>query len=69
MVRDVRDVLLAIHALGWLVAVIATSIRTGEVPPELWGILPFGVGMILTAFKVNNYDRRKKNGDKDDPPA
>ena len=58
MFRDVRDALLAIHALAWGIAVVISAFRTGSVPPEMWGILPFGVGAILAAFKVESYHRR-----------
>jgi len=54
----IRDVLLAIHALAWSVVVIVTVLRTGEVPAELWAVLPFGIGGIMTAFRADEMIRK-----------
>jgi hypothetical protein len=46
----IRDILLVIYAVGWLVVLIVTVWRTGKVPAELWGALGLGVGAILGLF-------------------
>jgi hypothetical protein len=51
----IRELLLGVHAAAWLVVVVITAARTGVVPPELWAVLPFGIGTILAAFRA---DRR-----------
>jgi len=53
----IRDVLLAVHALAWLVVVVITALRTGEVPAELWAVLPFGIGGIMAAFRADGMIR------------
>lgn len=62
----IRDVLLAVYAIGWLVTVIITAWRTGSVPPELWAVLGVGVGALLAAFKVDAPGRRRSSGSTDD---
>lgn len=66
MIRDIRDILLLIHALAWLITVSIIAYVNHAVPAELWGILPFGIGAILTAFKVEGYrpkSTEKRSGD------
>jgi len=62
----VRDVLLGVHAAAWLVVVLITAWRTGEVPPELWAALPLGVGAIMGAFRADAMIRRRRTGEADD---
>jgi hypothetical protein len=63
----VRDVLLGVHAVAWLVVVLLTVWRTGELPPaELWAALPLGVGAILGAFRADAMMRRRRTGEADD---
>jgi hypothetical protein len=59
----VRDVLLGVHAIAWLVVVILTAWRTGDVPAELWAVLPLGVGAIMGAFRADAAIRRRKAPD------
>lgn len=59
----VRDVLLGVHAAAWLVVVLMTAWRTGEVPAELWAVLPLGVGAIMGAFRADGMIRRRKAGE------
>jgi hypothetical protein len=61
----VRDVLLGVHAAAWLVVVLLTAWRTGEVPAELWAVLPLGVGAIMGAFRADGMIRRRKAGGPD----
>lgn len=49
----IREILLGVHAAAWLVVVLITAWRTGEVPPELWAVLPLGVGAIIGAFRAD----------------
>lgn len=62
----VRDVLLGVHAAAWLVVVLITAWRTGEVPAELWAALPLGVGAIMGAFRADAMIRKRRTGDTDD---
>lgn len=48
----IREILLGVHAAAWLAVVIITAWRTGTVPPELWAVLPLGVGAIIGAFRA-----------------
>jgi hypothetical protein len=54
----IRDILLAVYAVGWLAVVLVTVWRTGTVPAELWAALGVGVGGLLAAFKVDGTVRR-----------
>ena len=49
----IREILLGVHAGAWLVVVLITAWRTGEVPAELWAVLPLGVGAIIGAFRAD----------------
>lgn len=49
----IREILLGVHASAWLVVVLITAWRTGEVPAELWAVLPLGVGAIIGAFRAD----------------
>ena len=60
----IREVLLGVHALAWLVVVVLTAWRTGAVPAELWAVLPFGVGAIMTAFKADDIIHKRSNGNR-----
>lgn len=48
----IREILLGVHALAWLIAVIVVALRTGEVPPALWTVLPVGISAVLVAFRA-----------------
>lgn len=63
----IQKVLLAMHATGWLIAVVVVVWRTGQVPPELWAVLPFGISAILIAFRAGDPlpTRRPKRTDKE----
>ena len=50
----IREILLGIHASAWLIVVLITAWRTGEVPAELWAVLPLGVGAIIGAFRADS---------------
>lgn len=50
----IREILLGIHAIAWLVVIVITAWRTGEVPAELWAVLPLGVGAIIGAFRADS---------------
>lgn len=49
----IREILLGVHATAWLVVVLITAWRTGSVPPELWAVLPLGVGAVIGAFRAD----------------
>jgi hypothetical protein len=53
----IRDALLGVHAAAWLIAVTVVALRTGEVPPALWTVLPLGISGILVAFRTGGDDR------------
>lgn len=55
----IRDVLLGVYALAWLVVVILTAWRTGEVDPVLWATLGLGVGVILGIFRADGQPQKK----------
>lgn len=66
----IRDVLLAVHAAAWLIVVVISAWRTGEVSPVLWSALPFGISAVLVAFRAGDdviIKRRVKPGDGEDP--
>lgn len=50
----IREILLGVHATAWLVVVLITAWRVGEVPAELWAVLPLGVGAIIGAFRADS---------------
>jgi hypothetical protein len=62
----VRNVLLVMHGVGWLIAVLAVASKTGSVPAELWTVLPLGVSAILMAFRAggDDPDRHRKRSPK-----
>lgn len=56
----IREVLLAIHAVGWLTVVIVVAFKNdGDVPPALWTVLPLGITGILVAFRTEPGDKRR----------
>lgn len=58
----IRELLLTVHALAWIVVVILVAVNNdGDVPPALWTVLPLGITGILVAFRTEN--GRRKNGD------
>jgi hypothetical protein len=59
----IREILLGVHATAWLVVVLITAWRTGEVPAELWAVLPLGVGAIIGAFKADSVIRAPRPSD------
>lgn len=60
----IRDILLGIHGLAWSVVVIITAVRTGgQVPPELWAVLPFGVGGIMAAFRADGMISKNRHAE------
>lgn len=50
----IREILLGVHATAWLVVILITAWRTGEVPAQLWAVLPLGVGAIIGAFRAGS---------------
>lgn len=59
----IRDVLLGIYALAWLVVVVITAWRTGAVPAELWAVLGVGAGALIAVFRTDAYmGKRRKQG-------
>lgn len=50
----IREILLGVHAIAWLVVVLITAWRTGDVPAQLWAVLPLGVGAIIGAFRAES---------------
>lgn len=49
----IREVLLVVFAAAWLVVIVITALRVGEIPPQLWAVLPFGIGAIMAAFRAD----------------
>lgn len=48
----VQKVLLIIFGAVWAMVVGISAWRTGAVSPELWTVLPAGIGAILVAFRA-----------------
>lgn len=64
----VRDLLMLVFAAAWLVVVIMTAWRTGQVPPELWAVLGVGVGGLMAVFRTEQYVGRRRAGSGTPPP-
>lgn len=49
-----QAILLAVHGLGWLIAMVwASVVSEKHLPPaELWTALPLGISAILVAFRT-----------------
>ena len=60
----IREILLGVHAAAWLVVVLITAWRTGDVPAQLWAVLPLGVGAIIGAFRAESVIALPKPGDR-----
>lgn len=61
----IRDVLLSIYALAWLIVVALTAWRDREIDPVLWAALGAGVGVIMGIFRVDDPRPRKPSADKE----
>lgn len=57
----IRDVLLGVYAVAWLVIVLLTGWREGKVDPILWATLGGGVGVIMGIFRVDNNQSKRKS--------
>ena len=62
----IREVLLVIHAAAWLVVVLLTAWRTGQVPAELWAALPLGLGAIMAAFRADRMIKPRGGNSQED---
>jgi hypothetical protein len=62
----IRDVLLGIFGVGWLVVITITAWRTGFVPTELWAALGVGTGGLLAVFRTDGYVARRTPPAKDE---
>jgi hypothetical protein len=52
----IRDILLGVFALAWLVVVVITALHTGGmIPPELWAVLGVGAGSLVAVFRTDDY--------------
>jgi hypothetical protein len=56
----VRDILLLIHGAAWLIVVVITALKTGEVPAELWAVLGVGCGGIVAVFRTDDYVGKRR---------
>jgi hypothetical protein len=65
----IRDVLLGVYALAWLVAVVHTQWQTGKVDPVLWATLGLGVGVILGIFKAEAAEKKSPDQEKTRDPS
>jgi hypothetical protein len=61
----IRDLLLGVYALAWLVVVLITAWRTGTVPAELWAVLGVGAGALIAVFRTDDYVGRRRRKGKD----
>lgn len=59
----IREILLGVHATAWLVVILITAWRTGEVPAQLWAVLPLGIGAIIGAFRAEGVIGVPRSGD------
>lgn len=55
----IRDVLLGVYAFAWLIVILLTAWRKGEVDPILWATLGGGIGVIMGIFRVDNNQEKK----------
>lgn len=55
----IRDVLLGVYALAWLIVMIITVWRKGEIDPLLWAALGGGVGVIMGIFRAEDTSTKK----------
>jgi hypothetical protein len=55
----IRDVLLCVYALAWLIVVALTAWRDKEIDPILWAALGGGVGVIMGIFRVDDTKAKK----------
>lgn len=56
----IRDVLLGVYALAWLIVILLTAWREGKVDPILWATLGGGVGVIMGIFRVDENQAKRK---------
>lgn len=56
----IREVLMAIYAVAWLIVVVLTAWRTGTVPAELWAGLGIGEGALMAIFRGDEALRRRR---------
>lgn len=56
----IRDVLLCVYALAWLVVIIFQAWRDKEVDPVLWAALGGGVGVLMGIFRVDENQSKKR---------
>jgi hypothetical protein len=61
----IRDVLLGVYALAWLIVILLTAWRNGEIDPILWATLGGGVGVIMGIFRVDDNQAKKKSHDEE----
>lgn len=61
----IRDLLLGVYALAWLVVVLITAWRTGTVPAELWAVLGVGCGALIAVFRTDAYVGKRRAKGKD----
>jgi hypothetical protein len=62
----IREVLMAVYAVAWLVVVVLTAWRTGEVPAELWAGLGIGEGALMAIFRGDEALRRRGHAEEDE---
>lgn len=55
----IRDVLLGVYALAWLIVVSLTAWRDREIDPVLWAALGAGIGVIMGIFRVDEQKLKK----------
>lgn len=58
----IRDLLMLIYAIAWLVVMVSVTIRTGLPPAELWTALGVGEGALLAIFRGEQMIGRRRGG-------
>jgi hypothetical protein len=56
----IRDVLLGVYAVAWLIVIALAAWRDREIDPVLWAALGAGVGVIMGIFRVDDQQAKKK---------
>jgi len=49
----IRELLMLLYGVAWLVVVVLTAVRTGAVPAELWAGLGIGEGALMGIFRAD----------------
>ena len=57
----IRDILLGVYAIAWLIVISLTAWRDKDIDPVLWAALGGGVGVIMGIFRVDDQQAKKSH--------